>query len=367
MGLTAHDMSDMGRLAQLALDPQHGASREEIYLAVASLYRIQGTGLNQRERDLMREILRRLSRDVEMAIRIALARRLADDASVPHDLILLLVDDSIEVARPLILRSPLLTEADSLRLIAEASLAHQEAVAGRPGISVAVTDALSSSDSETVLMALVRNATARISDFGYKNLVEKSRAMQGLQEPLTRRPDMPVALANKMCEWVSDALKTYIQNNYKVSPQQVETALSEAVNLVRSEPPPPKDPPADSAHKLIDKLAASGQLKAGFLMRVLNQGQMDLFDLAFARLLEVDLPGFRNLFYEGARMVALACRAAAIDKSAFATVFNLSRQARGKAPILGIPELAEVDSIFADYSKPAALEALKSAIAARTA
>ena len=99
-------MSDMGRLAQLAANPQSGASREEIYLAVASLYRIQGAGLNQRERELMRKILRRLTRDVEMAIRIALAQRLAEDASVPHDLILLLVDDSIEVARPLILHSP---------------------------------------------------------------------------------------------------------------------------------------------------------------------------------------------------------------------------------------------------------------------
>src|ERR1700761_7789392 len=120
VGLTAYDMSDMGRLAQLAVNPNSGASREEIYLAVASLYRIQGTGLNQRARQLMREILRRLTRDVEMAIRIALAQRLAEDASVPHDLILLLVDDSIEVARPLIMHSPLLTEADSLRLIAEA-------------------------------------------------------------------------------------------------------------------------------------------------------------------------------------------------------------------------------------------------------
>jgi len=50
LGLTAQDMSDMGRLAQLAMNPKDGASREEIYLAVASLYRVQGTGLNNRER-----------------------------------------------------------------------------------------------------------------------------------------------------------------------------------------------------------------------------------------------------------------------------------------------------------------------------
>ena len=142
MGLTAQDMSDMGRLAQLAMNPRDGASREEIYLAVASLYRVQGTGLNNRERELMREILRRLTRDVEMAIRIALAERLADDTNAPHDLILLLVDDTIEVARLLILRSPLLTEKDALRLISEASSGHQEALAGRAHIGIPITDAL---------------------------------------------------------------------------------------------------------------------------------------------------------------------------------------------------------------------------------
>lgn len=358
-------MSDMGRLAQLAANPQSGASREEIYLAVASLYRIQGAGLNQRERELMREILRRLTRDVEMAIRIALAQRLAEDASVPHDLILLLVDDSIEVARPLILHSPLLTEADSLKLIAQASVAHQEAVAGRPNIGFPVTEALARCDHEPVLLALVRNATAKISDTGYANLVEKSRAFQGLQEPLIKRPDMPSDMANNMCAWVSDALKVYIQNNYRMAPKRVDTALYEDATQLRSEPPSPKDPPADSAQKLIEKLATAGQLKAGFLMRVLSQGQIDLFDLAFARLLEIELPAFRSFFYQdGVKLVALACRAAGIDKSVFATVFNLSRQARDKAPILGKAEMAEMDSIFTSYTKPAALEALKATIPA---
>src|SRR6201992_653327 len=126
LGLTARDMSDMRSLAQLAANPQ-GTTREEIFLAVTSLYRVQGSYLNPRERELMREILRRLARDVEMTIRIALAERLADDTTAPHDLILLLADDKIEVARPLILRSPLLTEADVLKMIADFGEDHHEA------------------------------------------------------------------------------------------------------------------------------------------------------------------------------------------------------------------------------------------------
>ena len=364
VGLTAHDMSDMGRLAQLAMNPQAGASREEIYLAVASLYRIQGAGLNERERELMREILRRLTLDVEMAIRIALAQRLADDTTVPHDLILLLVDDRIEVARPLILNSPLLTETDVLKLIAHCGTAHQEAVAARPHIGVPVTDTLAGSQSESVLMALVRNATAKISENGYRTLVEKSRALTGLQEPLVRRPDMPPQLAASMCEWVSDALKTFITTNYRMAPIGVQNALGEVTRMVKIPPPPPKETPAESAQKLIDKLAASGQLKTGFLMRVLSQGQMDLFELAFARLLETDVTRFRAMFYSGGvRNVALACRATGIDRAVFATVYNLSRQARGLPVALSASDFQTVDLIFAGFLRQAALDEVRGNLA----
>lgn len=348
-------MSDMGRLAQLAVNPQ-GTSREEIYLAVASLYRIQGTGLNDRERALMHEILRRLTRDVEMAIRIALAERLADDTTAPHDLILLLADDKIEVARPLLLRSPLLTDADFLRLLAEAGEAHHEAVARREHIGEPVTELLARSEAETVLVALVRNATAKISKLAFETLVEKSRRIASLQEPLTHRPDLPPVLATRMCDWVADALKTYIVANYTIAPERLSTAMRQAETIVKSEPAAPRMPPAESAQKLIDKLASSGQLKAGFLLRVLHQGQTDLFDLALAKMVSLPLAELRKKFYDtGPRAVALTCRGVGIDRCVFSTVFNLSRQARNMRAALTAGDLAEVEKVFMTTTRPGAL------------
>ena len=351
-------MSDMGRLAQLAVNPQ-GTSREEIYLAVASLYRIQGTGLNERERALMHEILRRLTRDVEMAIRIALAERLADDTTAPHDLILLLADDKIEVARPLLLRSPLLTDADFLRLLAEADEAHHEAVAARADIGEPVTELLAKSEAEPVLVALVRNVTAKISSLAFEALVEKSRRLESLQEPLTRRPDLPPVLATRMCEWVADALKSYIVANYSIEPEKLSTAMTQAETVVKSEPAAPRMPPAESAQKLINKLAASGQLKAGFLLRVLHQGQSDLFDLALAKMVDLPLIDLRRKFYDGGpRAVALACRGVGIDRCVFSTVFNLSRQARNLRSSLSPNDLSDVEKVFTTTTKPGALAEL---------
>ena len=102
----------------------------------------------------------------------------------------------------------------------------------------------------------------------------------------------------------------------------------------------------------------------GFLMRVLGQGQTDMFDIAFARMLEVDLAGFRKVFYEGgARSVALSCRAVGIDRAVFTTVFNLSRQSRRMPAILAKTDLSAVDTIFTRITRQAALDEVSSAMA----
>ena len=74
----------------------------------------------------------------------------------------------------------------------------------------------------------------------------------------------------------------------------MDSAIADANQVLTSEHAGPRDPPPASAPKLVEKLAASGQLNAGFLMRVLSQGQTDLFDLAFARVLGIELEKFRS-------------------------------------------------------------------------
>ena len=359
MALTAHDMSSMGRLAQLAANPQ-GVGRDEIYVAIASLFRAQSAHLSERERLLMREILLKLSRDVEMAVRIALAERLADDEDAPTDLILMLCDDRIEVARPVIMRSRKLTDIEILKFIREASADHQATVAARPNIGEPVTDVLARSEIETVLITLVRNATARIGAHTFEALVEKSRVLESLHGPLATRRDLPPVLATKMCEWVSDALKTHITTHFPADTQKTNSAINEARYVVQAAPTAAPIEAGDATSRLVDKLHTAGQLKAGFLLRVLHQGQIDLFDLAFARLVGMELNAFRRAFYQqGPRAVALACRSVGIDRAVFATVFNLSRQARSAPASISPEQRAEVENVFKVFTKTDAIAILQ--------
>lgn len=122
--------------------------------------------------------------------------------------------------------------------------------------------------------------------------------------------------------------------------------------------------PETSARKLIDKLASSGQLRASYLIRVLREGQMELFDYAFATLLQLDVEPTRKALYgETPHTVALACRAVGIDGSAFQTVFQLCRRHKQCGTALSESEHREIRTIFSQVAKGDALERLRATAA----
>ena len=115
-----------------------------------------------------------------------------------------------------------------------------------------------------------------------------------------------------------------------------------------------------SARKLIHKLAGAGQLRASYLIRVLREGQMELFDHGFATLLQLDVEPMRKALYgPSPHPVALACRAVGIDRSAFLTVFQLCRRQRQCGTALSESDQQEILAIFCQLPKGDALQRLR--------
>ena len=320
MALRQGRTTELVQRADSAIAPK--SRLDEIYLAVTSLFQHQKGAFAEHERNLAADILKRLSKDVEMSIRIHLAERLADDPAAPHELIVLLCDDRIEVARPILARSPVLSDADLIRVIENGSEGHQTVIAGRPAIGETVSAALARSACEAALIALLRNGSARIGWSTFEHLSERARKIPDLQEPLIERGDLPGELAHRLYLWVSGALKTALVARYPEAAQTLGSVIDETTATLQGEEPPIT---GINARKLVEKLHASGQLRASFLIRVLNQGQMELFEYAFAVLLNMEPETMRRALYgDNPMTVALACRAAGIDRSVFQTVFNLS-------------------------------------------
>ena len=343
----------------MARDGSSG-SRTNLYLAITNLFETQRGDLGDNERELMREIMRSIVQQVEMPVRLALAERLADQAEAPHDLILLLANDRIEVARLVIERSGVLTEDDLLAIIQRTTIAHEKAVAGRPGVTEAVSAALAESVCPQVLEVLIKNMAAKISHATLRTLVDRAKEAPALQEPLVTRPGVPGDIAVRLYSAVSDTLKSFIVQHYDIEQSVLDEAMAQAAQDALNAPDSPS-----SAARLIDKLHAAGQLKPSFLLKSLGQGQAEIFDLGFAKLLGIEAPQARYILYKkGAISLALACRAVGIDKSIFTTLFNQTRAVIAQPMLLSPHEKAESDRVFFSLAPDAARRKIRLSIAA---
>lgn len=284
------------------------------------------------------EIFLTLARQAEREVRKALSERLAHADWAPPALINVLALDEIEIARPILEASPILQDDDLLRVLIEASLEHQIAVARRPRISGRVADAVIDAAEPAVLMALAANRTAEISGDGLRRLVEHSRRVAALRGPLTRHPLLTESLAEELYRWVGTALRQSIAARFTIDERALGGAVYDAVEGVLR-PSAPEDTPLDHPdrdemeRRLIDKLNASGQLRAGFLIRAVREQRLHLFAHGLAALggfaigqvrYALGAPTPEALYY--------ACAAVGIDRAVFPTLLMEMRKLNNSLP-----------------------------------
>ncbi len=284
------------------------------------------------------EIFLTLARQAEHDIRKVLSERLAHAEWAPAALINVLALDEIEIARPVLESSPILRDEDLLRVLVEASLEHQIAVARRPRISGRVADAVIDRAEPAVLMALTTNRTAEISAEGVRRLVEHSRRIAALRGPLTRHPLLTEALAGQLYQWVGTALRQALAARFTVDEKTLGAAVHDAVREVlrpNGAEPAPEDPGDrdEMERRLIDKLRSAGQLRAGLLIRAIRERRLSLFAHGLAALggfavgqvrSAMSAPTPEALYY--------ACAAVGIDRAVFPTLLVELRKLNNSLP-----------------------------------
>jgi len=284
------------------------------------------------------EIFLTLARQAEREVRKVLSEKLAQAEWAPAALVNVLALDEIEIARPILEASPILQDDDLLRVLIEASLEHQIAVARRPKISGRVADAVIDRAEPAVLMALTTNRTAEISTEGVRRLVEHSRRIAALRGPLTRHPLLTETLAEQLYQWVGTALRQAIAARFTVDQKALGAAVYDAVEgILRpagSEPPTADLVDRDEMERrLIDKLQAAGQLRPGLLIRAIREKRLSLFAHGLAALggftigqvrAALSAPTPEALYY--------ACAAVGIDRAVFPTLLVELRKLNESLP-----------------------------------
>lgn len=351
MSAIREEVTNLAELAQRR-DRQ---GRSDLYQNIVDLMQREDVAPSETELALMCDILRRLTHDVDVALRQALAERLASQPDAPYELILLLANDQIEIAHPILIQHRALQDKDLLEIVYHKTRQHQLSIASRRMLSEPVSHALVSMGNEPVVVALLNNPTARINEQDFSHLVSRSEQTTVFQAPLISRSDLPATLAQKMYSWASESLKQVIVENFGLSPRTVDKAFKTVQQELTT-----KDlenaTHSSGVQTLIDKLHDAGKLKPSFLIRSLSEGQVELFELGFAKLINLKADIMRKILYNrGSDGLAIACRAVAIDRSVFLTIFKLSREARQMTTKLSDDEMAHAFSFFQSMDQRSAL------------
>lgn len=280
-------------------------------------------GLSDSEMAYFGDIMERLVFDLEMEVRKHLADSLSNVDAAPHELLIRLASDEVEVARPLLMKSGLLRDSDLLEIIKQCSQEHLLAVSMRAQVSEHISDALVEKGNDTVLGSLAGNAGAELSRSAMETMVERSEGGgNDLQEALVTRKDLPKELMQKMYKHVSSALREHIlSQGVEIAGGEVDELLAEAEDWLSSKDGDEDQTPAE---KFINRKEQLHQLKPELLVKLLREGKVLEFTAGIAKMTKIDLATARQAILDkSGEKLAVICKSLEIDNNTFAQLVDL--------------------------------------------
>jgi uncharacterized protein (DUF2336 family) len=175
-----------GQLSKLTKRQLRALARiTDLFVAGAGRYSTQ-------QIEMFDEVFKTFVSVIELKTRARLARCIATNSSAPATLVRAFAfDDNIDVAGPVLSQSAALTEEDLIAVAGTQSQGHLHAIAQRQFISEVITDILIKHGERNVVHAVAKNAGARISDLGFRDLVLRAADDSQLALHVGSRRDIP--------------------------------------------------------------------------------------------------------------------------------------------------------------------------------
>ncbi|WP_417317517.1 DUF2336 domain-containing protein [Emcibacter sp.] len=324
------------------------SARSELVENIADLFLSPGGRLNEHERALMNDILSKLILNVEQHVRQELARRLAESMDLSHDLVGMLANDKIEIARPILEKNKLLKDEQLIEVIRNRTDAHRLAIAVREFVSSDVTDALIEHGNEDVVEALINNDNSEISEASLEYLVAESKNLDRFQEPLLNRQDLPATLAYRMYWWVSAALRRRVIREFEID----ETLLDDAIEMATKhslQETVEEDGVMDKAQKLVRKLDEEGELTSTFILQAMRQEKINLAVAGLSRIAGLNVKIIWRAFRERTgESLAVIAKSIGMSKEEFTSLFLLVMQTRSGGKARATSLLKSILSMYGD-------------------
>jgi uncharacterized protein (DUF2336 family) len=228
---TAHALNEL----KAAFEAKDEATRAGTLDRITDLFVIGAPAFNESHVALFDQVIGLLADAIETRARARMAEKLSDVPNAPPVLIRKLSKDEIVVARPILARSPRLTDRDLVDAARHGGRDHMLAISERRDLSEPVTDVLVEEGDRVVVNAVASNPTARFSSKGYDALIAKSRADDLLQAALGRRNDIPQRHMAVLFELAKTAARERLQSDPGASRRAVAQAVHASARDIAEE------------------------------------------------------------------------------------------------------------------------------------
>jgi uncharacterized protein (DUF2336 family) len=244
---------------------------------------IEDAELSPEERTHAEGIIAMMAQDAAVLVRRALAVALKNSPKLPRHVANKLARDVETVALPVILNSPVLTDADLVQIVRACPPAKQVAVASRATLSATVTGAIADYAGVEAVERALANDNAEFDADGLETTLDRFAGVSAITAAMVRRDELPVTITEKLVSLVAGEVFDHLVNNHELPPQiAIDLAMGarERVTIDIVE----QAARQQDLGRFVQQLNLNGRLNPSLLMRGLCLGHIEFVEHAMAEL-----------------------------------------------------------------------------------
>ncbi|RLQ87982.1 DUF2336 domain-containing protein [Notoacmeibacter ruber] len=241
------------------------------------------SGLDFDERANAEAALTLLLDDPSPKVRQALADVFCAVRGAPPQIVAALAADQPDVAGNVLLRSPLLSDADLIERVRDGDARTQAIIARRAPLSSVVCATLSELGDRNACLALVKNSAARPAGHSLRRVAERFGQVGAVREALFARSDLPGDVRHLLLVKVGEVLTESPLLQRLMGPMRATRVLREACHRASVElvtKTPKADYPALAEH-----FRLRGDLTEHFLIRLAAHGRLGFLSAVLRNLI----------------------------------------------------------------------------------
>jgi uncharacterized protein (DUF2336 family) len=282
-----------------------GAQRAAILQRVTRLFLAGAETYTDRHVALFDEVMGRLIETIERQALIRLSTELAPVPNAPTKVVQRLAgDDDIEISRPVLQQSAVLSDEFLVEVARSKSQQHLEAIAGRPHIAESVTDVLVERGNAAVTLKVTGNRGARFSRAAMLRVAARAQESPTLAEAFANRADIPPDVFAHLLSRATDIVRQRLLKN---AAPEMRVRINQTLTEIAAQVAPR---PQGSGHSAVTLMHRDAQRLKALLTQCARDGDQPRTVEALAALSKLPIESVRSLLRaEAEDGVLILCKA----------------------------------------------------------